>query len=128
MLHENWFVLPPAQEWFYKQKHPLHETVPPLSENCDHKDEINQIQVIYPVPGSVLYVPRELDGEKGKIIFEATHRQPEMKLFWSIDEEFILSTKDFHQISIQPTEGNHVLVIVDEKGNAVRVSFSVVDR
>jgi len=128
MIHENWFVLPPAQEWYYKQKHPLYESVPPLSENCDHKDEINQIQVIYPVPGSVLYVPKELDGEKGKIVFEAAHRQSEMKLFWSIDDRFISSTKDFYQISVQPAEGNHVLVIVDGKGNRVRVPFSVVDR
>ena len=128
MLHENWFVLPPAQEWFYKQKHPLHESLPPLSDNCDHKDEINQIQIIYPVSGSILYVPNELDGKRGKIVFDAAHRRPETKLFWSIDEEFISSTKDFHQISVQPAEGEHVLTIVDEKGNRVRVSFSVVDR
>ncbi len=128
MIHENWFVLPPAQEWYYKQKHPLYESVPPLSDNCDHKDEINQIQVIYPVPGSVLYVPKELDGEKGKIVFEAAHRQSETKLFWSIDENFISGTKDFHQISVQPGEGSHLLVIVDGKGNSVRVPFTVVDR
>ncbi len=126
--HTPWFVLPPAQEWFYRQKEPSYLSLPPMAKNCSDDDDIPQIQIIYPYQGSVIYVPYELNGEKGRVVFEAAHREPESMIFWSIDNEFITSTSDFHQISVLPAEGIHTLTLVDEKGNRSRVNFEVVEK
>jgi penicillin-binding protein 1C len=128
IIHTPWFVLPPSEEWFYKQKDPAYKTLPPLSPLCDEINDLTQIQVIYPDPGSVIYVPYELGGQRGKVVFEAAHRNPESTIFWSIDEEYITETSYFHQISVVPEEGEHVLTLTDEKGNNCKLKFEVVDR
>lgn len=128
ILHKPWFILPPLQEWYYKQRDPSYVDLPPMAKDCKHSDDISQIQIIYPDPGSVIYVPYELDGKKGRVIFEAAHRNPETTIFWSIDEEYITSTTLFHQVSLLPEEGKHVLNLMDENGNHVNVNFEVIEK
>jgi len=128
IVHKTWFILPPLQEWYYKQRDPSYLNLPPMAESCKNANDISQIQIIYPDPGSVIYIPNELDGNKGRVIFEAAHRDPETQIFWSIDEEYIESTTLFHQISLLPEEGKHVLNLIDENGNHVHVNFEVIDK
>ncbi len=128
MIQEKWFVLPPAQEWFHLKKNSSFKSLPPMAKTCGEEEGISNLQIIYPVRNSIIYVPRELSGEKGKVVFEAAHRHPERTIFWSIDEEFIQKTNDFHQISVQPSEGKHLLILVDEKGERLQVPFEVIDR
>jgi penicillin-binding protein 1C len=128
IMHEPWFVLPPAQEWFYRQKNPSYKLLPPIAKNCIAIDDIPQIQIIYPDPGSIIYIPKELDGEKGRVILEAAHRDPEKKIFWSIDDLFVAETRFLHQISILPEKGKHILTLVDEDGNSMNVDFELIDR
>lgn len=128
LVHKTWFILPPLQEWYYKQRDPSYLNLPPMAEGCKNADEISQIQIIYPDPGSVIYIPYELDGKKGRVIFEAAHRDPETRIFWSIDEEYFTSTTLFHQISLLPEEGKHVLNLIDENGNHTDVNFEVIER
>lgn len=128
IVHEPWFILPPAQEWFYRQKNPAYKILPHFNAKCEAINDIPQIQIIYPEPGSIIYVPWELDGEKGRVVFEAAHRNPGKKIFWSIDNEFIAETRLFHQISVLPGEGKHILTLVDEDGNKMDVDFEVLER
>ena len=128
MKSVNWFVLPPAQEWFYVKRNSSYRTLPPLMESCKNSEEITQIQLIYPDPGAIIYIPRELSGEKGMVVFEAAHRRPDTRIFWSIDEKYITYTKNFHQISVQPEKGRHILTLVDEEGNKIQSGFEILDR
>jgi len=128
IISQPWFVLPPAQEWFYKIKDPGYKILPPLLPSCKGYESIEQIQLLYPVPASVIYIPYELDGEKGNVVFEATHRDPDSEIFWSIDEKFIAKTRTFHKISVRPEEGRHTLTLTDKSGNTKSISFDVIDR
>ncbi len=47
-------------------------------------------------------------------------------IFWHIDDEFVLTTNHFHQIEVAPTFGSHTLTIVDENGETIIKSFSVI--
>jgi penicillin-binding protein 1C len=127
MVHKSWFVLPPAQEWYYRKKDPSYKPVPPLMKDCDDQGELRQIQIIYPDPGAIIYVPRELDERKGKVVFEAAHRNPENKIFWHIDDKYIATTQYFHQISVQPEKGKHRLILIDESGQSTSVNFEIID-
>jgi penicillin-binding protein 1C len=125
--HLKWFVLPPAMEWYYRNYHSDYRPLPPYRDGCN-QDKNLPIALIYPHNNSKIYVPVELDGKTGQTVFEATHRDPNMKLFWHVDDKFIGDTEDIHQVAIAPAPGVHLLTVVDEAGNYLERRFVIVGR
>ncbi len=129
MQNVSWFILPPAMEWYYKTKNANYKLLPPFREDCD-KNKINKtgnMQLIYPKQNSQLYVPIEINGKKGKAIFEAAHRIAGTKIYWHIDNHFISETTDFHQIAVAPPVGKHILTLIDEHGEELIVNFEIIE-
>jgi penicillin-binding protein 1C len=126
IIHEHWFLLPPAMEWFYRKKNIFYQQLPPIKKGCNEEDVAN-MELIYPTEVLKIFVPREIDGSPGKTIFEMAHRNPDATLFWHIDNEFLGTTKSIHQISFTPTPGKHNLTVVDNSGHTLTRSFEVVD-
>ncbi|MFZ5553586.1 MAG: penicillin-binding protein 1C [Bacteroidota bacterium] len=125
MIHHPWFVLPPVMEYYYKGKNPSYKTLPEFRSDCKSVEENKPMEILYPKKGSKIHIPVTLEGEKGKTIFEATHRDKSATLFWHLDDLFIGSTMDIHQMEFVPAPGPHKLTIVDDKGNTVSVNFEV---
>ena len=128
MRHESWFVLPPVQEWYFKQKHPNYKTLPQLHPDCIESESPDLMEMIYPRHSARVYVPREIDGSPGRIILEAAHRSPETLIYWHLDENFLGKTRHIHQMGIRPIKGKHTLILVDENGNSFSHDFEVVDK
>jgi penicillin-binding protein 1C len=126
MQHQSWFVLPPAVEYYYKQKHADYKSLPPFMNGCSN-ETLKPLDVIYPEQDAKIYVPLELSGERGKTVFTATDRNSNAKLFWHLDNEFIGTTTQFHQMAINPSSGKHVLTIIDESGESVSRNFEIMD-
>ena len=63
--------------------------------------------------------------KKKEVIFKAVHRNPKAVLFWFIDNKYITSTKDFHEISVKPEPGAHMLTVTDNDGNSVQRKFKI---
>jgi len=83
------------------------------------------MEVIYPKDGAKIYVPLEVDGTRGRVIFNAAHRVAGVKIFWHLDDKYVGETKDFHQIALNPPAGKHTLTLVDGNGNTVHIGFEV---
>jgi penicillin-binding protein 1C len=128
MVHESWFILPPAQEWYYKQKNAWYRELPAWRQGCKGKDDISQMQMIYPETGTIVYVPYELDGSRGKLICEAVHRKTGATIFWHLDDTYLGQTKGRHQMALLPEKGKHVLSLVDEDGGRISVQFEAIER
>lgn len=126
MVHRSWFVLPPAMEWYYKSKNAGYKDLPPLRSDCHSGSGLASMQLIYPKTYSRIYVPRELDGVRGKTVFEVAHRSPSTRIFWHLDERFVGATTRIHQMALQPGEGAHMLTLVDENGETLKLAFEVV--
>ncbi len=126
MNHKAWFVLPPMVEQFYKVNHPEYSTLPAFSPFCASKAADNSIGLLYPKKGSKIVLPREIAGQRGSTVFEASHRQKEMLLFWHIDNEYLGSTVGIHQMTVQPEAGKHILTLVDENGISIQENFEVI--
>jgi penicillin-binding protein 1C len=90
MIHTSWFVLPPAQEWYYKSKNPSYKELPPFKEGCTTAS--NSMELIYPKETTKIYVPIELDGTIGKTIFQVAHRKANTIIYWHLDDKYIGST------------------------------------
>ncbi len=43
MIHQNWFVLPPAMEWYYKSKNPSYKTLPPMRPGCTDENPVKNM-------------------------------------------------------------------------------------
>jgi len=128
MVHENWFVLPPAMEWYYKKRNALYRPLPPFREDCKGGVNQNVMELIYPRGNDHVFVPMELDGICGKVVFEIAHHDPEAEIFWHLDGEFIGSTILLHQKELSPDEGDHLLTLVDNQGNTLCKKFTVVGK
>jgi len=124
MQHQSWFVLPPVMEWYYKQKHPQYKPLPPFAPGCH--PEHSPIALIYPGDNSRVFVPVHIDGEPGKLVFRATHRN-DTRIFWHLDNRFIGTTQSIHQMEYRPDPGQHTLHLVDDRGNTIDCSFTVID-
>ena len=123
MKHTPWFVLPPIQEWYYKSKSANYLKLPPFKEGCNQMER--NMDLIYPKALTQLIVPKEMNGEKGKIVFELAHKKPNSVVYWHLDDEYLGSTNAFHQMALQPNEGKHKLTLVDETGEILEKRFEV---
>jgi penicillin-binding protein 1C len=126
IINESWFILPPAMEYFYKMKHSLYKTLPPLAKGCSGSKSIPVMEFIYPTSGIKIFIPRDQTGELTKIITEVAHRNPSKKIFWHLDERYIGTTRSIHQLEFATGSGNHTLTAVDEDGNTIKCEFTVI--
>ncbi|MBK8490246.1 MAG: penicillin-binding protein 1C [Saprospirales bacterium] len=125
MQHQPWFVLPPVEEHYYVQQHPEYKSLPPLREDCAQSEADLPMQLIEPKPNVRIYIPRNLDGTWSKTVFQAAHRRPEAIIFWHIDNQYAGKTEHFHNLEVNPPPGEHLLTLVDDKGNRLERRFTI---
>ncbi len=125
MQHRNWFVLPPAMEYYYKRKNVLYATLPPLLSGCAETQQ--QLEFIYPREWNRIFIPIDLDGSKGKLIIDLAHRINNVEVYWYLDEEFLGTTRGLHQFEIRPDAGWHKITVTDNLGNVLTKKFFVVN-
>ena len=112
------FRLPPAMEWYYKAYHPEYEVRPATRD-------IALMEFLYPEPGTILTLPRQMDGSEGGAVFQAVHRDPAATLYWHLDDTYLGETRIIHQMRLSPAPGKHTVTVVDGDGNSVSVHFTI---
>uniref|UniRef100_UPI003216D122 penicillin-binding protein 1C n=1 Tax=uncultured Draconibacterium sp. TaxID=1573823 RepID=UPI003216D122 len=125
MQHRNWFVLPPAMEYYYKKQNVLYSTMPPLLPGCSETQQ--QLEFIYPREWNKIFIPVDLDGSKGKLILDLAHRINDVEVYWYLDEQFLGITNGIHQFEIRPEAGWHKITVTDNLGNVLTKRFFVVN-
>lgn len=129
IVHRPYLVLPPLEEFYFRQRHPEYAILPPWHPQCQSGTDGNTgnpMQLIYPRQASRIFVPVDLDGRKSKTIFQVAHRRANAKIHWHIDQDFIGSTQTFHQFALEPPAGKHVLTLVDENGFRLEQRFEII--
>jgi len=128
----SWFVLPPAMETHYRRRHADYRPPPPLRADCRSNASAVQtaasLSCVYPREAAQVYVPLEMNGGLGRVVFEAAHRNPASSVYWHLDDAFYGETRDIHQLALAPPPGPHVLTLVDEDGETIRRRFTVIAR
>ena len=130
MVRADWFVLAPAEEHYYRMQHsdylPLPRVRPDCARTADNAGR--PISILYPTPGTRVYIPVDLDGRKSKVVFKAVHRDADAVLYWHIDQDYLGSTRTYHQEAVRLAPGRHLLTLVDQKGNRVSEWFTVLKK
>jgi penicillin-binding protein 1C len=128
MRVQNRFVLPPAMEYFYEKRHSDYRPLPPFREDCrvtSVEARHGSISIIYPHRNSRIYVPLEMDGNRGRTVFQAAHRDRDSTIYWHLDSRYLGYTRDLHRMSVSPAPGRHLLTLVDDRGGRVQRSFVI---
>ncbi|MFP4844398.1 penicillin-binding protein 1C [Winogradskyella sp. PE311] len=122
--NKSWFILPPLQAYYFKNKNPFYKTLPPYRHDCIDALE-NSMEFIYPNQQSSIFLPKDFEGNTNELILKVAHSKPELKLYWYIDDQFIGTTKDFHDMAVLPTSGKHTITVVDELGNEIKHKITI---
>jgi penicillin-binding protein 1C len=125
IINESWFVLPPAMEYFYRQKHPEYRILPPPAPGCTDDNTIPVMEFIYPPSGVKIFIPRDQTGRMTRVVPEVAHRNPGKKIYWHLDNKFLATTRFIHQIDLLAESGQHILTVVDEDGNSIQCVFTI---
>jgi penicillin-binding protein 1C len=126
MTHVTWFVLPPAEEYYYRKSHAEYRPLPPARADCQGNSGRPGLALLYPDQNSRVVIPRELDGQRGRTVFEAVSRRREATIYWHLDGQYLGETHTFHQQSLDIDPGEHILTVVDDEGERVARRFQVI--
>ncbi len=132
MHARDWFVLPPTQEFYWRQHHSEYKSLPPWRSDCLSDllqvDEDQPIELVYPNEESRIYIPMDLDGKRSRVVLKAVHRNSAAQLYWHLDDEFLGVTKVFHEREAALEPGLHKLLLVDKQGYRLERRFRVIGK
>ncbi|NMH88853.1 penicillin-binding protein 1C [Flavivirga algicola] len=126
ITHKSWFVLPPLMAYYYKTKNPFYKPLPRFRSDCLGAQTVS-MEFIYPKENNTIFLPKDFDGKTNDLVLKMAHSKPESILFWYIDDTFIGSTKDIHDMAIKPKQGIHIITVVDEFGNEAKRKITISD-
>lgn len=126
MLHQKWFVLPPTIEYYFRFKNAAYITLPPYRKDCMNTNNRN-MELIYPKAIAKIYIPVDIDGKSGKVVFEIAHRHPETPIHWHIDKQYITTTNYFHNVAVNLSFGLHQLNAIDQNGEILTRNFEIIN-
>ena len=121
---KSWFTLPPVQAWYYGKKHPEYRDVPRFMSHCRPEFK-SSMQFIFPERNEAILLPKEFDGGLGEVVFKLAHQQPRTEVFWYLDDRYIGTTREFHELALTPEPGEYILSVMDEQGNRLTQNIRV---
>ncbi|MCD2258467.1 penicillin-binding protein 1C [Psychroserpens luteolus] len=122
--HKPWFVLSPLKSHYYKTKNPFYKPLPKLRMDCMGDVQLT-MDFIYPKKNNSVFLPKDFDGETNDLILKIAHSKPEATIYWYLDQTYVGTTKDIHELAILPKKGKHLITVVDEFGNEAKRQISI---
>ncbi len=120
-----WFVLPPAMEHYYRRLNDTYLPLPPFAPDVTGTANEMVMEMIYPASGSKIHVPLKLDGTHGMVVLQAAHRDPNARLHWDLDGNYLGSTSAPHDLATDLHAGAHRLTLTDHSGHSISTNFHV---
>jgi penicillin-binding protein 1C len=118
-----WFVLPPAQEYYFRSHNSSYTPLPPARPDC--REVTESIAIVYPEHGTEVFVPRGMDGSREMVVMSAAHSDRDAVLLWWLDNDYLGQTRGDHRMAVALNVGRHRLTVTDGAGNRRMVSFTV---
>lgn len=123
--HVPWFVLPPAQEWYYMRSHGDYRPLPPFHPGYAGGRGTAVVEIVYPQEGMRVAAPVALDSRSQGVVFSAAHSDPDATLYWHLDGRYLGETvHGEHKMKVIPGKGRHTLTVVDANGHSASVRFT----
>ncbi len=118
------FDLDPIVGYYFWPKHPNFNHPPKIAESCREHTSQSDFAIMYPNRKADLIIPKNLKGEIEHIQLKATHTDSRATLFWHLDNTYLGTTQEKHELRVLLSEGPHTLTIVDEGGHQEKRKFT----
>lgn len=120
IVAKKWFVLPPLMAYYYKQNNLGYESLPNFRSDCGML-EINKLDFIFPAKyKSKISLTKGTNGKLNPVVLKLTHSNFKAKVYWYLNNEFLKTTEEYHEIAVKPQKGTHLITVVDSFGNEVK--------
>ena len=86
------------------------------------------MEIIYPKEATKIYIPVDINGKLSRTVFKVAHRKPETTIYWHLNNEFVGSTAQFHNLELQPSPGKHQLTLVDHDGYSLHQQIEIIKK
>jgi penicillin-binding protein 1C len=126
-LETEWitrYVVPPAVKEIFTATGRRADDVPIHTASCPEYRDTDRIELVYPVDGVKIFVPRDFDGVHEKIVFTAKHQRPATHLFWYLNGDLVGETAGTHECPVDLAPGDYTLTVQDENGLSRSARFS----
>lgn len=124
------FVVPPVQAYYYSQVGSHLQPPPAWRRDClDNLPGVAEqipFALEYPAQQAKIKIPVELDGQLGRVVVKARHRESNAVIYWHLDDTFLATTRHIHEQAIAVNPGWHQLTLVDEKGYRISRWFKAI--
>lgn len=124
MVQKSWFSLPTVVEYYYVNSNPNYKTLPPYLDACS-EEENRLMEFIHPKLNEEILIPRDLGLRAKEVVFKLAHQQSESTVHWYLNETYLSSTTNFHELILPIESGNYTLTAVDDLGNTIRQPMQV---
>ncbi len=123
---EKHFLVYPANVVYHlnQRGHPVEE-IPAHNPACTQITNINQLEFLYPVNSTKIWLPKDYGGVFQKIVSRIAHKKPGNNVFWYLDDTYLGITRDKHEMAISLDKGWHNLSVIDQDGYADKIKFYV---
>ncbi len=118
------FIVPPSVREIYAEKSRHADAVPAHAANCPDFHDDSRMELVYPVDGIKIFVPRDFDGVHEKIVFTATHQAPAKHVFWYLNGSLVGETIEKHECTVDLAPGDYTLTVQDEDGFSRSAAFT----
>src|SRR5690606_34901291 len=98
--------------------------LPPFAPGCADGEDF-AMEMIYPKQHAKIYIPLEIDGQRGQVIFNAAHRRQRSRIYWHLDDTYVGETETFHQLALEVPAGQHRITLVDDEGIRLSQRFEI---
>lgn len=120
----SWFVLPPLMAYYYKEKNPFYKSLPVYRNDC-FADEKVTMKFLYPTEKTTIFLPRNFEGTQNELVLKVAHSNKDATLFWYLNNTFLASTKEIHQLAIVPQLGRHTISVTDNFGSEIHQEIEI---
>lgn len=117
------FVVPPGVRELLAASGLHVDFVPAHAMHCPTAIDKQRIELVYPVDGIKIFVPRDYDGSYEEVVFSAKHQRSSEHLFWYLNGILIGETEGNHELPFELEAGDYTLTVQDEEGFKRTVSF-----
>ena len=107
---------------YFRQHNNLRE-IPDFQKGCG--SEGTAISIVYPRPNTKVLLHATGKDPNGELVLEIANKNPEVAVYWHLDNEYLGKTEKIHQFISNPSPGAHTLSVTDELGHHAAVQFIV---
>lgn len=126
MTQQSILRMPPLMAKYYRSSHPDFKTLPAIHPSCQDYARSKAMEITYPYENEKIFIPRDLNNDRQKIVLQLEHAEMESQVFWYLNKEYLGRTDQFHTKSIDFAPGEYILTCVDQNGTELRRKFQII--